>query len=104
MSNSNPRRPNFPYSPTRAEPDFDVIASTPAPPTRRLTTSAATVKRAKAIQNFLRSVRSGVTSDRYFDGILVLDRVTTYDGTTFYHLSDEARSILTDAWALPWGA
>ncbi len=94
------RRPKFPFAGERVEPS---LPDAPAP--RRLAPVTTPEARALAekITSHLLAVRDGLTTDRTFMKVVVLDRVTVENGTRFYHLSDEARNALIDGLGLPWG-
>lgn len=75
----------------------------PTFPAPRRTAPSRITPHALAIREFLRSLRSTGTRDRSVDGVVVVSDITVDSGTTFFHLTDEARAALRDGLSLPWG-
>lgn len=104
LNKSQRQKPKFPFSADRAPPDLSLIDA-PRPAARPVrTVSVAAQKEAQRVKNHLCAIRSAKTSDRRLDGVLLLSSISVEAGTTFFHLTDEARGVLNDGFGLPWGA
>ncbi len=102
LDKSRRQRPTFPFPDKRLTPDASISAPA-APPRSPAPATPAALDLAQTVRGHLLNVRRGVTVGRVFGSVVVLEKITTDHGTTFYHLTDEARGVLRDGLALPWG-